>query len=191
MKSDPVSNQYSRSIMHSSLCPECRTRNWACRSVSNTYPNSNPALVGNPVLPPGVDWNAGGRWPERELAVESGRKQESSRQRRCPTRVSAGPSKMEIPCSRWEPARFRHQRFLRCAGGTYASHHQEPNMPRAVSGLISCAVTCPVQCWPLPNSIRAPGRVWKTMMVAEYSKRTLGFGLHEVVDASSAWIGSG
>jgi two-component system chemotaxis response regulator CheV len=57
-----------------------------------------------------------------------------------------------------------------------------PNMPRGVEGLISLRgnVIPVLSLTPFLSLEGAPPQLGKTMMVAEYSKRTLGFLVHEV-----------
>lgn len=56
-----------------------------------------------------------------------------------------------------------------------------PNMPRGVEGLISLrGNVIPVLSLAPFMQLDAPSGLGKTMMVAEYSKRTLGFLVHEV-----------
>ena len=56
-----------------------------------------------------------------------------------------------------------------------------PNMPRGVEGLISLrGNVIPVLSLAPFMQLAAPAGLGKTMMVAEYSKRTLGFLVHDV-----------
>jgi two-component system, chemotaxis family, chemotaxis protein CheV len=95
----------------------------------------------------------------------------------------AGSNKMEILLfSLGTTEKFSASMSSRCAKSADAHITKTPNMPRGVEGLISLRgnVIPVLSLAAFMQLDGTPPGLGKTMMVAEYSKRTLGFLVHEV-----------